>query len=227
MNMNISTTIIDQNTLKNEIKYRRLKAIVFAVLGINVAALLMLLVQGCREEEPSPTMESVDTNLPSIVEATNSLPASTNAPASDATPASLLQTNPPSASSGSIEYIIAKGDTFSRLAKKFHISVQTVVNANPGVNPARLKVGQNIQIPQSISSVATVTPYMNNANIYVVKPGDTLNKIAGSFGITPKAIRQENDLKTNRINVGQALKIPVRQVAVNRSAATRPTDVAQ
>ena len=44
--------------------------------------------------------------------------------------------------------------------------------------------------------------------MYVVKSGDTLTDIAKQFGTTWKAIYSANNLKTDKIKVGQSLKIP-------------------
>ena len=42
---------------------------------------------------------------------------------------------------------IQNGDTFAKLAKKYGVSVDAIVKANPQANPSRLKIGQEITIP--------------------------------------------------------------------------------
>lgn len=44
-------------------------------------------------------------------------------------------------------YTIRAGDTFFLLAQRYGISVQDLLTANPGVDPDRLQIGQNICIP--------------------------------------------------------------------------------
>ncbi len=44
-------------------------------------------------------------------------------------------------------YKIQNGDTLAKLAKKFNVSLSALMKANPKVNPSRLKIGQEIQIP--------------------------------------------------------------------------------
>lgn len=59
--------------------------------------------------------------------------------------------------------------------------------------------------------VATATPALNAShpiNLYVVKSGDTLTRIARTHGTTVKAIEAANDLNGDRIVVGLKLKIP-------------------
>ena len=48
---------------------------------------------------------------------------------------------------------------------------------------------------------------------YKVKSGDNLIKIAQQFGVTVRALRSANNLTTDRITVGQTLKIPAKAAA--------------
>ena len=43
---------------------------------------------------------------------------------------------------------VAPGDTLSKIAKKFATRVDSIEAENPGLDPARLKVGQKIRIPK-------------------------------------------------------------------------------
>jgi LysM repeat protein len=51
--------------------------------------------------------------------------------------------------SGSSEYTIRAGDTYFSLARRFNVSVQAIMDANPGVDPDALQIGQVICIPQA------------------------------------------------------------------------------
>ncbi len=64
-----------------------------------------------------------------------------------------------------------------------------------------------------------------SGQIYVVKSGDTLTKIAATHGTTVKALRAANTLKTDKIKVGQKLKIPVKAVAPAPAAPEEPMPV--
>lgn len=44
-------------------------------------------------------------------------------------------------------YTIESGDTFARIAAKIGLSVQAILDANPDVDPRRLRIGQKIDIP--------------------------------------------------------------------------------
>jgi peptidoglycan DL-endopeptidase LytE len=56
---------------------------------------------------------------------------------------------------------------------------------------------------------------------YKVRQGDSLYKIAKSFKITPKTLRAANNLKNDRLKVGQNLKVPVERI--NQAKDSRPT----
>lgn len=55
----------------------------------------------------------------------------------------------------------------------------------------------------SVSSVP-----QGDYRVYTVRPGDTLEKIAKRHGTSVGAIKEENDLKSDKIIVGRKLKIP-------------------
>ena len=45
-------------------------------------------------------------------------------------------------------YSVAPGDTLSKIAKKFATRVDAIEAENPGLDPAKLRVGQKIKIPK-------------------------------------------------------------------------------
>jgi len=145
----------------------------------------------------------------------------------------------PRVSEGTREYTIAAGDTFYGIAKKFGVSVDAIRSANPGVDPRRLRVGQKIVIPTpeppGLESGAPETkagfqPSETGSEIiYTVKSGDTLTRIAARYGVTVKAIKAANNLTSDRIKVGQKLRIPTKnnggKSPVNRSEIEAPSNL--
>jgi LysM repeat protein len=123
---------------------------------------------------------------------------------------------PPEAPLGATEYTIVKGDYLEKIAKSFHVSVRALMEANPGIEPTKLQIGQRIQIPAPATLVAPApggmapaeTTSVSGEQIYTVKSGDNLTKIAAKFGTTVKALRAANGLRTDSIKVGQKLTIP-------------------
>lgn len=227
--MNNPSPLIPQGSLLEQKakKQSRLKIAVFAVLAVNIIPLtLALLLQGCKREQPVPLPEvpvetTVDTNMP---------PVDTNVPPYVApTPAPPVVVEPPVVTPSVTEYTIEKGDTFYSVAKKFGVSMKAVQDANPGVEPTKLKLGQKIVIPAA-AAAPTGGPALQSIatgeQTYTVKSGDTLSKIATHFGTTVKAIRAANGLTTDKIKVGDKLKIPAKAEAPAPTPMPEPAPAA-
>lgn len=45
-------------------------------------------------------------------------------------------------------YIVQAGDMLGKIASKFHTTVDKLIEANPGIDPRRLQIGQRILIPK-------------------------------------------------------------------------------
>lgn len=46
-------------------------------------------------------------------------------------------------------HTVEPGDTFSKLAKKYQVSLDSLLQANPNANPKNLRVGQTLHVPGS------------------------------------------------------------------------------
>jgi LysM repeat protein len=220
--MNNQNPIIPQGSaLEQKNKARaRVKIQVFFVLAVHGIGLMALLMQGCgQSKEPAAPVETPVTNTPPAFVETNTPPVTTSTPPVVVTaPVTVEIPVPPAVPAGATEYAIVKGDSFSTLAKKFHVSVKAIADANPGVDSSKLKIGQKIHIPAAAAPAATGTAAVESAGaggeqIYTVKSGDNLTRIAGQLGTTIKALRAANGLKTDSIKVGQKLKIPAKASA--------------
>jgi LysM repeat protein len=131
---------------------------------------------------------------------------------------------------GGHEYIVAHGDTLGAIARKNGISLRALQEANAGLNPRKLQVGQKIEIPaggagaaggSAVAAASATDSGAADSSLYVVKPGDMLFKIAKAHGTRVKAIMELNDLKTTSIRVGQKLKLPSK-MATDLPAASSP-----
>ncbi|HOC06220.1 MAG: LysM peptidoglycan-binding domain-containing protein [Bacillota bacterium] len=110
------------------------------------------------------------------------------------------QAGPP-ACSGFL-YTIQPGDTFFSLAQRFGTTVNAIQQANPGVNPNNLQIGQVICIPQA-------APPACSGFLYTIQPGDTYFLLAQRFGTTVNAIQQANPgVNPNNLQIGQVICIP-------------------
>ncbi len=101
-----------------------------------------------------------------------------------------------------MEYIVQPGDTLFKIARRFGISLEELIAANPQISdPSKLLVGQRIIVPTEIPPTPT---------IYIVRPGDTLYLIARRYGITLEELIRANPQISdpNQINVGDRINIP-------------------
>ena len=111
-------------------------------------------------------------------------------------------------------YKIKSGDTLSALAQHYGISVDMILQYNPGVKPSTLKIGKNIVIP-ALKEVGTYKgkqdpDTLNFSGSYLVKKGDTLWSIALAYNIQVETLAEKNNLEVNStISLGKALRVPI------------------
>lgn len=118
--------------------------------------------------------------------------------------------------SGDCTYVVKSGDTLSRIAVNYNTSVANLVAINNISNPNLIYAGQVLKVPCSSggsdgsgSSGGTPPPPPSTACTYVVKSGDTLSRIAVSYGTTVAQLAALNGISNpNLIYAGQVLKVP-------------------
>lgn len=94
-------------------------------------------------------------------------------------------------------YVVKKGDSLWSIAKKYNMSVDELKSIN-NLKSNLLSIGQRLKIKES----------NENQNIYIVKKGDTLYKIANMYGTTVDNLKALNNLKNNNLSIGQKLIVP-------------------
>ena len=239
--MNNQSPLVPQGSLleqKNKGR-ARVKIAVFFVLTIHGVALLALLMQGCqKEKDTSAKVEQTNPSALSFDPTNASSPEMAQIPTQTNTyVAPIEQAQTPTPPANGTEYVVAQGDTFSKIASKVKVPMAAVIAANPGIEPTKLRPGQKLHIPpappvmasamtpsSTPTSVAAPSTSAGGEQVYTVKSGDNLIKIGGQFGVSVKAIRSANSLKTDSIRVGQKLKIPgkVSGTTANETAAAAP-----
>lgn len=109
------------------------------------------------------------------------------------------------------EYVVIDGDTISSIARRFGVSVNTILWANNMSFSSYVKPGQKLRVP-SISGV-----------IHTIARGDTLASIAKKYAINLAAIQEANGLTTEGLTVGTSLIVPggkIIETAKPRTVAT-------
>jgi LysM repeat protein len=110
---------------------------------------------------------------------------------------------------------VKSGESLEKIARNYGVSVQELIKANKNINPNRLKVGENLCIPQKTSAKA------QDYAVYKVKKGDTLYSIAKKFGVDVQELKSFNNLESEKIIEGQELKIPAKGTAKKQKKETQ------
>lgn len=107
-------------------------------------------------------------------------------------------------------YTIQSGDTFYCLARRYNLNVADFLGLNGLDNNSQAVIGRVVQIPQSGSWTNDGRSLKAHPDTYVVQDGESLNKIACSYGdVDPNAILYANNLNSaSDIQSGMTLNIP-------------------
>lgn len=135
-----------------------------------------------------------------------------------------------------VEYKVKKGDSFYKIAKKYHVDISDLKNANPTV-AKNMKPGDKLVIPSQKNEAKKKTksgkleknnvsykktskenttpdkstgPSLTSAkdNYHIVKKGDTLSSISHKYSISVIELRELNDLKKSaKLKKGRKLLV--------------------
>ena len=100
-----------------------------------------------------------------------------------------------------LEYTIQASDTCNGIAIRYSITLQALLQANPGMVCELLSVGKTINVPQPIAACDVVT--------YEVEANDTLDFIARNYNVDMGAIMDYNNMASEVVFIGQVLRIPL------------------
>lgn len=205
--------------LKKVLQYSRTISRALFILG-GLAALAFFML-GAAKASPDPAQKKLGlTYTPFVAARYQPLLASSSQPAlvpetapkaaadsflmsygavlAKLTPLGLSAGSPLGGPDGIITYHVQPGDTLSGIAKKFNLSLNTILWANPKVSQkSLLKVGQEL----------TILPV--DGVIHEVKPGETLGGIALAYGVSLKKLAEFNHISEEGFIVdGQVLIVP-------------------
>jgi len=105
---------------------------------------------------------------------------------------------------------VEAGETYTSIARKWGFSVNQLEEANPGVDPTRLLVGQTIKLPGAASAPDPASPPTPvNTVEHIVRDGENLTTIARNFNTTNEVILSLNSITDpESIHTGQKLQVP-------------------
>lgn len=101
-------------------------------------------------------------------------------------------------------YTVQPGDILSRIAARFGVSMQAIIEANGIANPDLIQPGQVLRIPAPSQSRA-LRPRAEAAHEHLVLQGDSLRSIAAEHGVTAEALAAANDAQ---LVPGQLIRLP-------------------
>ena len=106
-------------------------------------------------------------------------------------------------------YIVKKGDTLIKIARRFGTTVYRLQEDNDLEDAGSLEVGDSLIIRRNKAEKEdTRLEDELEEQIYVVKKGDTLFKIAKMFGVTVRELQEMNGLKdVKKLKIGDSLII--------------------
>ena len=93
-------------------------------------------------------------------------------------------------------YRVRKGDSVSKIAAAFSVSMDAIIASNEIANARSLREGEVLRIPNM------------DGIPHTVRSGDSLSGISRSFGVPLEAILDANDIQSDRITAGTTLFIP-------------------
>ena len=115
-------------------------------------------------------------------------------------------------------YKVSKGDTLSKIAAKYGVSVSSILKLNSIRNANRISVGLYLVIPVRADVLRS------RDLTHTVERGDTLAMIAPRYGATVRELQEWNGLSGTTIQIGQQLKVQL--ATAGTPPATEGTAVA-
>lgn len=125
---------------------------------------------------------------------------------------------------------VVSGESLSRIAKKYKVSVADLENWNK-ISAKDLKAGQELKVTPASREEAVPAPSASkeessqtegNLRSHIVFKGETLSSIAEKEGTTVAVIRKLNQLKSDQLKLGQILLVPGQEgEAINEKPAVK------
>ncbi|WP_198671269.1 LysM peptidoglycan-binding domain-containing protein [Paraliobacillus sp. X-1268] len=111
-------------------------------------------------------------------------------------------------------YSVRSGDNLSLIANRFGVTVQNILIENQ-LRSDVLQVGQNLSIPNGISTPDQVNNNSITYTTHTVQSGDNIWNLSIRYGIPQSELLRVNNLTTtSMLVIGQQLTVPVHNIAV-------------
>ena len=133
-------------------------------------------------------------------------------------------TPPPTVTPGTlIVHVVQPGESAWEIARRYEVSLQSLVSANQLANPSLIRPGQRLSIPGAQPAPWSQPAESAQPRQHRVAAGESVWSIARRYGVTVSAVVGANQLSNpSLIRIGQVLSIP----ASSGSAAGAPATTA-
>lgn len=219
--------------------------IISVVVALHVLLVICFIIQGCGTLSPMKRSES-----PARKPEVGKVPMPEPEPVEEIK----IPTTPPVIEKEALpvittKYVVRRGDTLAKIAKRYNLKIAEIVALNKIKDPNKIREKDVLLLPGTIkiepppvskqpstsagettkSASAKVSLPVGGGKEYMVKPGDSLSKIAKEHGTTVKVLKEANSLTSDKIIVGQKLIIPDLAVdkTVDKSEMTTKSDITQ
>ncbi|HEX2983711.1 MAG TPA: LysM peptidoglycan-binding domain-containing protein [Ignavibacteriales bacterium] len=105
---------------------------------------------------------------------------------------------------GSVVYTVKSGDTIWDIAKEFDVTTSQISDWN-NLSGNKIYAGQELKIHESKSQPES--PKVSGNKMHTVERGESLYTIAERYNISVDDLKQWNNLRKNKILVGQELRV--------------------
>ncbi len=111
------------------------------------------------------------------------------------------------------QHTIASGETLYAIAKQYNVTTGEIINANPGIDPLDLDIGQKINIPNQESEKEdqeknTGSEKNDQFIEHTVEKGETLYSIAREYAVNIDTLKKYNNGLSMSLYIGQKIRIP-------------------
>lgn len=126
----------------------------------------------------------------------------------------------PSDAIGSVDYIVKPGDSLSKIAQQYSVSIATLKVVNSKSSDL-IRIGEIIRIPTS-PTIGGGFDAEGREIVHTVVAGEYLGGIAKAYNIRLSQLRSINGISTNEhlIRIGQKLRIPINHSDKKSSTAS-------
>ncbi|MFZ4619353.1 MAG: LysM peptidoglycan-binding domain-containing protein [Bacteroidota bacterium] len=118
---------------------------------------------------------------------------------------------------GWVNHKVKKGETLEKIAEDYDVAIADLKTWNR-LKTSRINAGETLEVysPDQSEEPADEPVVKKKSSVksakvrsvtYVVKKGDTLEKVAEKYGMTVQELKKSNDLRSTKISAGQKLII--------------------